>query len=171
MKLQTYNILQLPRELLIVIFGLLDAPKDFSRTCRLIRVISRDPAVVWAWLLSDLDARIPWCPRLVFELPFLARFDDPRYHQNLEDLLDRALECADFTSARWILKKSQSVFEDYEVPWEQCAYAAMSEGDVDFLDYVIPKDYEDFDELLLDAGKCRFPPSRQLVERHTRSMI
>lgn len=67
------NILHLPPEVLIAIFGLLDCPKNLSLSCRSLKAFCRDLAVISHWLLRDPKTRIQYCPALVFEIPVLER--------------------------------------------------------------------------------------------------
>ena len=67
------SILQLPHEILICIYELLENPKNFSMSCRSLKVISEDPAVISTWLLYNPKNRIRHCPKLIFEIPVLER--------------------------------------------------------------------------------------------------
>ena len=68
------NILRLPHEVLSVIFGFVDAPKNLSMTCRSIKEFSQDPAVICSWFLGgDPVYRASHCHRLIFEMRVLER--------------------------------------------------------------------------------------------------
>jgi hypothetical protein len=67
------NILQLPHEILTIIFGLLDEPENIFMTCRSLQIFSKDPAVISSWILCDPIDRIRSCPSLIFEIPVLER--------------------------------------------------------------------------------------------------
>lgn len=72
---ETWRIcmLQLPHEILMVIFERIDDPKHLSMTCRSLNAIFRDPDVIASWLLCDPYGwlRVYRCIRLALEIPVL----------------------------------------------------------------------------------------------------
>lgn len=162
------NILQLPHEVLTIIFGFVDGPKHFSMTCRSLKEFSEDPAVISSWLLGKPKDRTGRCPRLALERPVLERLvclsDLPHLliyshmecveqlpalstralsRELLNNLLDRALKLSKLDAAQCILEKGRSMYKDYGIKYKYSARdAALKKGDVGFLDYLIKVQFE-----------------------------
>lgn len=48
------NLLDLPHEVLLIIFGLLRYPQNFSMTCSSLNSFARDPLVIAHWILGNI---------------------------------------------------------------------------------------------------------------------
>ena len=67
------NILQLPHEVLILIFRLLDSPGAFTAACRALNAFSRDQSVISCWLMCDPNIRAHHF-NCILEISVLERF-------------------------------------------------------------------------------------------------
>lgn len=66
-------LLELPREILILIFEYLESPEAFSMSCRALNAFARDPMVASSWLLGASESQRHRYKRMLICLPILDR--------------------------------------------------------------------------------------------------